>query len=448
VTQLSQVTAPADGEFQDLLEFLYLMPVGIIKFRNNGIIDMMNPMASQLLMPLVDGAMFDNIFNALRLLCPELAEKIAEFEGTAGLVIDQRRIDARICHRNVTLSLTVTRVRDNVHMAAIKDISRLTDMLGYAFASADLLIDVDEHGIVGWAGGAFSTLLGIQPSEAVGKPMSQFVAPRDRDTLAKALMTISSLGRLPPMLLRLANGRKSRRVMAGLLLRGVSKRFLVTIGPQPQSGLSSEPPVKQSRAFATEIENWMLNGEKSVLSLLDIKFDGTTAKPDGDQLGRIRSEIANLAGSPANEDLVIGEFGAGRYGVLAESETDLSRLGSALQSLVGASSNSVPLQLNEVRIHLEADSLTLTQSLQALRLALSRFSSSSVSSGVLANSLVGIVEQASGQKNRSRRRSPMDDSRSPTSRSCRSPIGGPITTKRSCAPCRIRPLQQRTRRSL
>ena len=386
-----------DEELQDLLEFLYLMPVGVIKFRTDGNIEMVNAMASRLLMPMVDDVRFENIFAVLHPLCPELPEKIAEFRSPAGLVIDQRRIDGRVGQRNVTLSLTVTRVRDDVYMAAIKDISRLTEMLAYAFASADLLIDVDEHGIVGWAGGAFSVVLGMQPSDAVGKPMSQLVAPRDRDLLAKALMTISTRGRLPPILLRLANGRKSRCVMAGLALGGVSKRFLVTIGPQPQSNLSPEPSIKQSRAFATDVQNWMCNGEKGVLALLDFKATPAVASLDAECLGRIRSGINSLGARPENEDLVIGELGVGRYGLLAGNETDLARLGDALQSLVGASGENGTLQLDEVRIALQPDSLTLTQSLQAVRLALSRFGSAGVASKGLANSLVGIVEQASGQ---------------------------------------------------
>ena len=389
---------PPDEELQDLLEFLYLMPIGVIKFRGDGSVEMLNAMASRLLMPLVDDVRFDNIYTILHLLCPDMADKVAGFTSPAGLVIDQFRIDGRVGHRNVTLSLTVSRVRDDVYMAAIKDISRLTEMLAYAFASADLLIDVDEQGIVGWAGGAFPVLLGMQPSDAIGKPMSQLVAPRDRDTLAKALMTISTRGRLPPILLRLANGRKSRCVMAGLALGGVSKRFLVTIGPQPQSNLAPEPSIKQSRAFATEVENWMCNGEKGVLTLLDFKAKTSSATLNADRLGQIRTGITRLAGDPANEDLVVGELGSGRYGLLAATETDLGRLGSALQTLVGESGNIIPVQIEEVRIALQPDSLTLTQSLQALRLALSRFGSAGVASKGLANSLVGIVEQASGQK--------------------------------------------------
>jgi len=34
---------------EDLLQFLYLMPIGVVKFRADGAVDLMNPVASALL---------------------------------------------------------------------------------------------------------------------------------------------------------------------------------------------------------------------------------------------------------------------------------------------------------------------------------------------------------------------------------------------------------------
>jgi hypothetical protein len=42
----------ASSEAETLLEFLYLTPVGIVKFRLDGAIDIANPVAAALLMPL------------------------------------------------------------------------------------------------------------------------------------------------------------------------------------------------------------------------------------------------------------------------------------------------------------------------------------------------------------------------------------------------------------
>ena len=48
----AQAEREAAGELEALLQFLYLCPVGVIKLAGCGRVDMLNPMASQLLMPL------------------------------------------------------------------------------------------------------------------------------------------------------------------------------------------------------------------------------------------------------------------------------------------------------------------------------------------------------------------------------------------------------------
>jgi PAS domain-containing protein len=190
---MRSATAAADDiELDDLRAFIQQMPIGVVRFRDDGTVDMMNPAASNALAGLAGKAGLENIFDALRLLCPELRAKVAACTDETATILDRRRINGLSGRQNVTLSLTVTRLRAGVHMALLKDVTRLTDMLAYAFASADLLLDVDADGTIGWAGGAFRTLLDMRPQDAIGMQLSGLVTPRDRDTLAKALMVIGS----------------------------------------------------------------------------------------------------------------------------------------------------------------------------------------------------------------------------------------------------------------
>jgi EAL domain-containing protein (putative c-di-GMP-specific phosphodiesterase class I) len=389
----------ADPALQDLLEFIYLMPVGIVKFRNDGVIDMMNPMATQLLMPLVGAEALGNLFQALRALCPGLAEKVASYSKESGVIIDQQHIEGRSAQQSMTLSLSVTRVRQNIHMAVLKDVSRLTNMVAYAFASADLLVDVDSDGIIGWIGGAFNLLPDLKPRDLVGSQIADIIAPRDRDTLAKALMVIAGRGRLPPLLLRLAHGQGARCVVAGLTLGGAHKRFMVTVGPPPTSRLNEEPPVKPARQFGVDAEAWLRQGEAGALGLVDIiGWENTAARLNDEQLSRLKSGIAEFAGGGAGDALMIGELGVGRYGVMGGGEADLARLGSALQDLVGQAVPDSTVAVETLAVDLAPGALTVAQSVQALRMALSRFRTQGVAAPGLAGGLVGIIERASGQK--------------------------------------------------
>jgi hypothetical protein len=49
-------TNDIESEYEALLSFMYLSPVGIIRSDLAGLVDMMNPLAAQLLMPRVSNA--------------------------------------------------------------------------------------------------------------------------------------------------------------------------------------------------------------------------------------------------------------------------------------------------------------------------------------------------------------------------------------------------------
>ena len=100
------MTAHTDIE---LLEILHLMPVGVLTFAPDGTLAMRNASANQLLMPLLGEKALDNIFFALRHLCPELAATVAAFCEPTGQILDQRRIDGRVGPRKSVLSLGVPR---------------------------------------------------------------------------------------------------------------------------------------------------------------------------------------------------------------------------------------------------------------------------------------------------------------------------------------------------
>jgi EAL domain-containing protein (putative c-di-GMP-specific phosphodiesterase class I)/PAS domain-containing protein len=389
------------AELQDLRDFIEHMAVGVVRFRADGFIDLMNPAASHMLNSLTgkDGA--DNIFDILRLSCPELRAKVAGATDAA-MILDRRRISSLSGRQNITLSLTVTRLRADVHMALLKDVTRLTDMLAFAFASADLLLDVDADGTIGWAGGAFRTLLDMKPQDAVGMPLSHLISPRDRATLAKALMVIGTRGRLPPLLLRLANAGEQRCVLSGLMVEGVGKRILLTIGAPATAHITAEPGVRSRSEFAVDLEGWVRNGHAGILGLLDIEgWQGTAAGLDETQLGCLKHSIGRLAAEAGGQDAVVGQIGDGRIGMLGSTGADLAKLAAALEELVHSFAAGARPRVEHTAINLDAGALSVTQSVQALRLLLARFGAAGTAGAAasgLSGGLAGIIEHAGGQK--------------------------------------------------
>ncbi len=383
---------------EDLLRVVDLLPIGVMTFAPDGTLTLRNGMATQLLMPLLGEQALDNIFFALRHLCPELAATVAAFAPKSGTILDQRRIDGRAGPRKVTLSLGVNRVNRGTFLATVRDITRLTDMATFAFAGSDLLIEVDGDGRIGWAGGAFGPLLGRTPGQAIGQSLGDLFAPRDRESLAKTLAT-GTRGRIAPTMLRLANPQETRCVVTGLALDGPSKRYFVTVGRPPEQGGEAETTLKQAKDFGIEATDWVRGGQAAVLGLLDVRdWEQTTAGLDRIHMDVLRREIGRLAGDNPTEGLVVGEVGDGRFGVLGPVGTDLQRLGDALRDLVASFAPNGKAEVKGSQLDLDPAGLSLGESVQALRVVLSRFGAAGSDAAGLTGGLSGIIEQANSHK--------------------------------------------------
>ena len=126
-------------ELEDLQNFIHLMPIGVCRFTDDGVISMLNPKFRALLMPLIQNAGLGNIYTSLASLCPNLRERIEAFADPVGIIIDQQSLTAMSSAQIVTLSLTVTRVQPGIHMAVLKDISGFRQIQAAVRAADDAL---------------------------------------------------------------------------------------------------------------------------------------------------------------------------------------------------------------------------------------------------------------------------------------------------------------------
>ena len=104
-----------------LLKFFYRAPIGLIQARLDGQIEMINPMAAQLLMPFSPDARLDNLFAVLKVALPHLSRLAAQIEQPAGVVCESLRVelaaqgDRKVAH---TVSLNVLK-QDGVRLMAV-----------------------------------------------------------------------------------------------------------------------------------------------------------------------------------------------------------------------------------------------------------------------------------------------------------------------------------------
>lgn len=178
------------AEHEALLSFMYLSPVGIVRSDLAGNVDMMNPMAAQLLMPLAQGGELANIFETLAPVAPELRRLVAEFTRERGPVCENRRLYVNPArHHPAVLSCSIIRIGAGFLMTVLTDISRqvaaerqvrqteswlagiYTSVHDFAFFTLDAQERVET-----WHP-SIERLTGFQADDIVGRPLDIFYAP-------------------------------------------------------------------------------------------------------------------------------------------------------------------------------------------------------------------------------------------------------------------------------
>jgi diguanylate cyclase (GGDEF)-like protein len=108
-------------DLERLYELLYLLPVGVVSFTDDGSVESANPMAVRLLNPFVQPSATSNAYSLLAPIAPNLADVIAAH--TAGAVVIGHQRTALTPESIVELS--VHRPRPGYYIAVLSDVSEL-----------------------------------------------------------------------------------------------------------------------------------------------------------------------------------------------------------------------------------------------------------------------------------------------------------------------------------
>lgn len=159
--------------------------------------------------------------------------------------------------------------------------------IAFAFAGADLLLEMDDGDVVTYSAGAGEALYGISDSELLGRPLSDFVFARDRDKFVESIQRLRNSGRLDHTAISMvaASGAVSRMRMAGIKLPQFPKGYhlvLSRISPlaeseNDKSGQTADPRVKFVDMVRKRLNEANRLGEDYTLTMFDLsgsKFGG------------------------------------------------------------------------------------------------------------------------------------------------------------------------------
>ena len=193
MTDSASHQADLAAEYEALLDFMYQAPVGLVQMGADGAVEMLNPMAARLLLPVSRNGRLSNLFDALENAAPELRSLVARFPAPSGTVCHDHRItfaaaDARVGEPTV-LSISLMRLFPARLMAVIQDVSvaaanerRLRESETFANriidTAPDTIIVVDADGKMVRVNRRAEESFGYAGEEMVGQPVEMLMPER------------------------------------------------------------------------------------------------------------------------------------------------------------------------------------------------------------------------------------------------------------------------------
>lgn len=272
--------------------------------------------------------------------------------------------------------------------------------LGFAFASADLLFELDSLGVITFAIGAARQVAGVELDGLIGTALRQLVIDDDQPTIDAFFSSLEAGDRRGPIrvALRPLAGRKLKRHAAlcacRLPLRESSVSCTLTLRVMGSAAAEAKGPngLHSADSFAAIVEDALNQAAHSgvELNMQLVELAGLNDAAGGLGRGEAAAAMRKVAAALRAESIdgaSAAELHPERYAVLRSKGEPVKRLTERLERLIGE------LGLGAVKPTL--DSLALDPSrapdegLRTLKVALDRF----IADGAQTVTLGGAVEQ-------------------------------------------------------
>ena len=193
---------PQDFEalYEELLQFLYRTPWGLIQTTRSGEIQMLNPVAAKLLMPLAFNARMDNMFDLLRSARPELQTLVEAATAPYCVVCEdlplaalhQQALGAGAAPSSVSISIFAQN-RDTL-MVVLRE-SQIQERVGSQAAELHALQNLPHVGLIKtrqalitWSNPAAQRMLGYSAKQLLGAPFTDLFAKGVGELLMEACL--------------------------------------------------------------------------------------------------------------------------------------------------------------------------------------------------------------------------------------------------------------------
>ncbi|MFD2232423.1 EAL domain-containing protein [Phaeospirillum tilakii] len=277
------------------------------------------------------------------------------------------------------------------------DLGRSSDIyVAFAFAAADVLVEVDAAGTIGFAVGAAMALLGQGARGLTGQPVRRLVHPDDHDVFDQALAQMGRGERVRNARLRLLRpeSRAVDVVLSGYPNPAQPDRLLLAFGHPgglpPRESRVAETGLLDKDSFQAMAAHLLEDGDPAQpyqLTLVELPdLAALSAEERGTLPAGFAAELSARLKSLSVGGDAVGQFDEGHFGVLHDASVST---GAISESVALAAREALPeapaLSASVATLVLDVADIPPDEAARALTYTLNRFSRDSRNGGDLAS---------------------------------------------------------------
>lgn len=220
-------------------------------------------------------------------------------------------------------------------------------LLGFAFASADLLIELAESGEIAFAIGASEALSGSPEAALVGHPWRDFIDPQDRPMLQALFGSLDEGRRAGPIVVRLAARRDGVERAASLCAfrlpdnnEAIScslSRAALPLRGAGRNGLHDRASFEQ--ASAALFESARMTGQELELALVEMTGLGAVRKSASEAVANEIDQKVGGALRAQSHGGAAAELGGDRFALIRQRGETPVALAARLVKMIGLDPN-------------------------------------------------------------------------------------------------------------
>ena len=270
--------------------------------------------------------------------------------------------------------------------------------VAFAFAAADLLVEVDSACVIRYASGAALEMTGQPADTLIGQPLGNIVVAEDHALVAALVEGLGLTPRLAPVHLSLRNATGTRMpvLIGGCRLPSVQDRSYLTftatnLAPATATGdatgSGAEPHLPAGmldangfmRVAEAELHKAQASGVDEALLLLAI--DGLTNLQENTSKAEVDALVEKLGGYLRAHSVgggTVGMLAPDRFGLVHDHRVNPDRIRAGVDALLKKERPKDPaLGVKTFSIDLETEELSDADAARAVSYAIRKFSSSS-----------------------------------------------------------------------